>query len=267
MTTITLMTDFGIKDGNVGVMKGVILGIHPQAKIVDLSHMIGPQNIPDAALILARSAPFFPKGTVHVVVVDPGVGTQRRPLAARIGDWYYVGPDNGTITMLLERAPMEGWSSEFVHLDKPRYWLKDVSHVFHGRDIFAPSAAHLAEGVPLGELGSPVSDPVLLQLPKPVQIRNGWRGEVIHLDHFGNVASNIRTEHLGAMLEHREKITVRLGNTVIQGMVQTFGERPEGELVALMGSTGNLIVSVVNGNAAVRLNVHPGDPFEAIMTT
>ncbi len=266
MTTITLMTDFGIKDGNVGVMKGVILGIHPQAQIVDLSHMISPQNIPEAALILLRSVPFFPKGTVHVVVVDPGVGTQRRPMAARIGDWYYVGPDNGILTMLLERAEQEGWQTEFVHLDKPKYWLGEISHVFHGRDIFAPSAAHLAAGVPLMELGTHISDPLRLQLPKPVQLKNGWRGEVIHVDHFGNVASNIRSEHLGRMLDRLEKISVRLNGTQIQGMVRTFGERPEGELVALLGSTGNLIVSVVNGNAALRLNAHIGDPFEVILT-
>ncbi len=266
MTLITLMTDFGIKDGNVGVMKGVIKGICPEAQLIDLSHMISPQNVPEAALILARAAPFFPKGTIHLVVVDPGVGTQRRPMAARLGEAYYVGPDNGTITILLEQAEQSGWRAEFYRLDQPKYWLPEVSHVFHGRDIFAPSAAHLAAGVPLKELGTAISDPVRLKLPAPQPVGNGWRGEVIHIDHFGNIASNIRLEQIGALLKRKENIQVRLNGSVIQGMVDTFGRRPEGELVALMGSTGSLIVSVVNGSAAERLNTHLGDPIAVILT-
>jgi S-adenosylmethionine hydrolase len=259
------MTDFGIKDGNVGVMKGVIWGIAPSAQISDLSHMIAPQNVREAALILARSAPYFPENSVHVVVVDPGVGTARRPMAAKIGSQYYVGPDNGTITLLLERARLEGWPVTFVQLDKPQFWLEKISYVFHGRDIFAPSAAHLASGVPLGELGTPFNDPVLLDLPRPQKTAQGWKGEIMHIDHFGNLASNIRTETLGEALKEMDKITVRVAGAEIRGLVNTFGERPVGELVALMGSTGNLIVSVVNGSAAARLNAKVGDNFEAIV--
>jgi S-adenosylmethionine hydrolase len=265
MPLITLMTDFGIKDGNVGVMKGVIWGICPAAQIADLSHLIGAQNVREAAFVLARHATYFPKGTVHVVVVDPGVGTARRPMAARIGDWFYVGPDNGTVTALLERAEGEGWTREFVHLDRLKYWLPNVSFVFHGRDIFSPVAAHLANGVPLSDLGTAFSDPIRLQLPKPLQTQDGWRGEVLHIDHFGNVASNIRIENLGAAFAQKEKIVVRVGEAEIKGLVDTFGERPQGELIALLGSTGNLIVSVVNGNAAVRLGVKVGDLIEAII--
>ncbi len=262
MTVISLMTDFGIKDGNVGVMKGVIWGIAPHAQISDLSHMIQPQNIREAALILARSAPYFPEDSVHVVVVDPGVGTARRPMAAKIGSQFYVGPDNGTITLLLERAEDEGWQTEFVHLDKPQYWLDKISHVFHGRDIFAPAAGHLASGVSLAELGTRILDPVRLALPKPEQTGHGWRGEIIHIDHFGNLASNIRIEHLAEALKHMDKVTVTLAGEVIRGMVNTFGERQPGDLVALMGSTGNLIVSVVNGSAAERIGVKTGDPID-----
>jgi S-adenosyl-L-methionine hydrolase (adenosine-forming) len=262
MTVISLMTDFGIKDGNVGVMKGVIWNIAPDAQISDLSHMIQAQNIREAALILARSTPYFPENSVHVVVVDPGVGTARRPMAAKIGSQYYVGPDNGTITLLLERAEREGWPLEFVRLDKPQFWLENVSHVFHGRDIFAPIAGHLAKGVSLADLGTRVSDPVRLELPKPEQLTNGWRGEIIHIDHFGNLASNIRVENLLEALTHMENVTVRLADTAITGMVNTFGERQPGELVALLGSTGNLIVSVVNGSAAVWLDVKVGDAIE-----
>ncbi len=265
MSIVSLMTDFGLKDGNVGVMKGVIWGICPEAQIADLSHLIAPQNIREAALILLRSAPYFPDGTVHMVVVDPGVGTARRPMAARLGAQYYVGPDNGTITMLLERVEQEGWKTEFVHLDKPECWLPDVNHVFHGRDIFAPVAAHLARGVPLCELGAPITDPLRLDLPKPERTPDGWLGEVIHIDHFGNLASNIRIEHLGESLDNKAHISVKLRDAEMRGLVNTFGERPAGELVALLGSTGNLIVSLVNGSAAARLNAKVGDPFEAIL--
>jgi hypothetical protein len=262
---ISLMTDFGIKDGNVGVMKGVIWGIAPYAQISDLSHVVQPQNIREAALILYRSAPYFPENSIHIVVVDPGVGTARRPMAAYVGTQYYVGHDNGILTLLLEKAEQEGWKTEFVHLTNPEFWLPNVSYVFHGRDIFAPVAAHLALGVPLASLGTPFENPVRLDLPKPEKTASGWKGEIIHIDHFGNLGSNIRAENLGEALESKEKITVHVGGVEIKGLVNTFGERAIGELIALMGSTGNLIVSVVNGSALERLNVKVGDPFEAIL--
>lgn len=265
MATIAIMTDFGIKDGNVGVMKGVIWSICPTAQIADVSHMIGPQNIREAALVLARSAPFFPDGAIQLVVVDPGVGTTRRPMAARIGRWYYVGPDNGVITLWLERALAEHWPVEFVQLDRPQYWLPEVSHVFHGRDIFAPTAGHLARGVALRKMGTPFSDPVRLDLPAPRTVAGGLIGEIIHIDHFGNVASNIRTEHLRDAQAQRQRVTVDLGGSQITGLVSTFGERETGDLVALFGSTGNLIVAVVNGNAAVRLGAKVGDAFRVTL--
>jgi hypothetical protein len=256
---ITLITDFGIKDGNVGVMKGVIWGICPTAQISDLSHMIQAQNIREAAYICARSVPYFPKDSIHIVVVDPGVGTKRRPMAAKIGDWFFVGPDNGTVTGLLQRAEQAGWQTEFVELNRIKYWLPNVSFVFHGRDIFSPVAAHLANGVPLREFGTSFTDPVRLELPKPEKTKDGWRGEVIHIDHFGNISSNIRAEDLGNAMKRKVNIIVHLNGMEIKGMVDTFGERPVGELIALFGSTGNLIVSMVNGNAAARLGVKTGD--------
>lgn len=258
MTIITLITDFGLKDGNVGVMKGIIGGIAPQAQVIDLSHLISPQDIREAALILLRSAPYFPPGTIHVVVVDPGVGTSRRPLGARLGNQFYIGPDNGSITMLLERLEEQGEQGDFYELNQPQYWLSQVSHVFHGRDIFAPCAAHLAAGVPLERLGIPIVDPVRLDLPRPLRTSTGWQGEVIHIDHFGNLATNIRVEHL-----YKEDCAkVSLAGVEITGMVDTFGERPAGSLVALFGSTGNLIISVVNGSAARQLDVGIGEKIE-----
>ena len=264
MTVITLMTDFGIKDGNVGVMKGVIWGICPTTQISDLSHLIGAQNIREGAYIFARSVPYFPKGSIHVVVVDPGVGTHRRPMAAQIGDWFYVGPDNGTITGLLERAEGEGWQTAFVELKEKKYWLPTISYVFHGRDIFSPVAAHLANGVPLQDLGTPFDNPVRLELPKPQRTDNGWHGEVTHIDHFGNISTNIRVEQLGEAMKQKEKIVVRLNGHEIRGMVNTFGERPVGELVALIGSTSNLGIAVVNGNAVQRLGTSVGDQVEIV---
>jgi hypothetical protein len=259
MRLLTLMTDFGLKDGNVGVMKGVILAIAQQAQIVDISHLIPAQNLAEAALILLRSAPYFPPETIHIVVVDPGVGTARRPMAARLGTQLFVGPDNGVITLLLEHAEAHGWPTEFVHLDKPEFWLPHVSHVFHGRDIFAPSAAHLASGRTLADLGTPLDDPLRLALPRPTRTSTGWRGEIIHIDHFGNAASNIRIEHLAG--NNPQRMMVQIGRVTIAGLVQTFGERPVGETVALFGSTGNLIVSVVNGNAAEQWGIQIGAPI------
>jgi len=256
---ITLITDFGIKDGNVGVMKGVIWGICPTAQISDLSHMIQAQNIREAAYVFARSVPYFPKDSIHVVVVDPGVGTKRRPMAAKIGEWFYVGPDNGTITGLLERAEQQNWTCEFVELNQDKYWLPNVSFVFHGRDIFSPVAAHLANGIPLRELGTSFTDPVRLELPRPEKTKDGWRGQVIHIDHFGNISSNIRTEHLGEAMKQKESIIVDLNGIEVKGLVNTFGEQPLGELIALLGSTGNLGIAVVNGNAATKLGVKIGD--------
>jgi len=258
---ITLMTDFGTKDGNVGVMKGVILRIAPEVQIVDLSHNISPQDVTEAGLVLARAMPYFEPGTIHVVVVDPGVGTSRRPFAARIGPQFIVGPDNGFITLVLKNAKARGEVVEFVHLDRAEYWLKKISDVFHGRDIFAPAAAHLAADASLHDLGTPFDNPVLLSLSEPTRTTSGWRGEVIHIDHFGNISTNIREEHLG----WPHQASVRIGETEVEGLVRTFGERAPGELVVLYGSTGSLLVCQVNGSAASRLGVKVGDPCEVIV--
>lgn len=258
---ITLLTDFGLKDGNVGVMKGVIWSIAPRVQITDLSHQIQPQNLSEAALILLRSAPYFPDGTIHVVVVDPGVGTERRPLAGRVGEQYFVGPDNGVLTMWLEWAEHEGLEIEFVHTNVTRFWRDQISHVFHGRDIFAPVAGHLAAGVKLGDFGPRVDELVRLAIPRPQRTESGWRGEVIHRDHFGSLSTNIRVEDLG----FPDQLTIHIGGVEITDLVNTFGERPPGSLVALYGSTGNLIISVVNGSAAERLGVAIGTPVEVLL--
>src|SRR5574340_1407001 len=187
MTVISLLTDFGISDEYVGVMKGVIWGIAPQARLADITHAIQPQNILHGALVLGRAYRYFPAGTVHLAVVDPGVGTARRGIALRVGAQTFVGPDNGLFTI-----PMgSGEPVEAVSLDNPAYRLPAVSRTFHGRDIFAPAAAHVANGISLSALGEPVSDPVKLSIPQPTRMGNTWLAEVLLVDAFGNLITNL----------------------------------------------------------------------------
>ena len=243
---ITLLTDFGLRDGYHGVLKGVIWGILPDAQIADISHEIAHQDVFEGAQVLARSAFFFPPGTVHVGVVDPGVGTQRRPIALRLGEYTFVGPDNGLFTRVLEKAESQGWPVEYVHLNRPRYWLPEVCNVFHGRDIFAPVAAHLASGVPLRDLGSPISDPVRLDIPRPARTPQGWSGRVVWVDIFGNLTTNLSKNDLAGSTV--EKICI--GGKEIYGTVRAFGDRAPGELVALIDSNDQLSVCMVGGSAA-----------------
>jgi hypothetical protein len=258
MSIITLLTDFGLKDGYPGVMKGVIWSIAPQAQIADITHLIQPQNILEGALTLERTAPFFPPGTIHVAVVDPGVGTQRRPIAARLGEHYFVGPDNGLCTALVESCRSSGIPLQFVHLNQPQFWLAEVSNVFHGRDIFSPVAAHLANGIPLSALGAPIEDPVLLALPRPQRTARGWRGQVTLVDHFGNISTNLEPQHLPSTGD----VEINLAGIRIHGLKRTFGDGQPGELVALFDSEGKLSICVVNGSAAARLGVQVGAQVE-----
>lgn len=263
MKFISLLTDFGLRDGYVGVMKGVIYGIAPDAQIADITHSIAPQNVMEGALALGRAAPYFPHGAVHVAVVDPGVGTARRPMAAKIGPHFYVGPDNGLFTVALERAERRGEGIEMVHLDRRGYWLPEISNVFHGRDIFAPVGAHLANGAPLAELGTAFKEAVRLKLPGVEQTARGLRGQVISVDHFGNLATNIHRSDLPPA--DIDRLRVLVAGAEIHGMVRTFGSRPAGELIALFGTSNDLIISVVNGSAAERLGASAGSPVEVRM--
>jgi hypothetical protein len=255
---ITLTTDFGLEDGYVGVMKGVILSIAPDVDLVDLTHQIRPQDVAGAALTLERSCSFFPAGTIHLVVVDPGVGTSRRKLAARIGDAFFVGPDNGFISLVAQKARREHKGAVYFSLDRSDYWRSEVSNVFHGRDIFAPAAAHLARGVPIENMGSRIDDPVCLPFRAPSVGDFGWVGEVIHVDHFGNLATNLREEHLAGL----GAVRVVVSGEVINGLKRTYGDGQPGELVALIDSAGYLSIALVNGNAQASLKINLGDPVE-----
>ena len=254
MKLLTLLTDFGLQDGFVGVMKGIIYGICPEAQIVDITHAVPAQDVLAGALALERSVPYFPAGTIHIAVVDPGVGTLRRAMAARIGEQLVVGPDNGLFTMLYQLAERQGQKVEAVHLNQPRFWRTEISQVFQGRDIFAPAGAHLANGVKLAELGEAIHDPARLSLLQPQRTSNGWRCQVVAVDHFGTLQINLsRMDLQGASVKQ-----IRLGGVVIEGLCSTFGDRPPGTLINLMDSSDHLSIAVVNGNAAEQLKAAPG---------
>ena len=250
MTIVTLTTDFGLADGYVGIMKGVILGIAPAARLVDLSHKIAPQNVRQAAHVLVRAAPFFPAGTVHLVVVDPGVGGERRPLLVRTATATYVGPDNGLFTAALDQPRAQAFA-----LDRPDFWLAEVSRTFHGRDIFAPVAAYLARGVPAEALGRPIPDALRLSLPEPERTAGGHiAGEVVYTDHFGNLITNIPGDWVPGL-----RWQVRVAGRQIDGLHTTYAEGAPGELMALVSSGSTLEIAVRDGNAAQLLGVDIGE--------
>ena len=261
MTNITLTTDFGSRQGSDAVMHGAIYRIAPDAVITDLSHHISPQNVREAAFVVNNSAFFFPEGTVHVVVVDPGVGTRRRAIACRIGPQYFVAPDNGVLSACIRRAAEEGWLVEFVDLDKPEFWLDDVTMTFHGRDLFAPVAAHLAVGVSLNDLGTPLDDPITIPLWRSQRNEDdSVTGEVIYVDDFGNAICSVLPDEI-AHLDVPDGIQVELCGAVIEGMVTTFGdsEYDSDTLIALWDSSGYLLVSENNGTGGRVIHPSPGD--------
>lgn len=268
---ITLLTDFGEQDGYVGAMKGVMLGIQPDARLVDITHQIDPQNIRQAASVLSAVFPYYPPHTVHLVVVDPGVGSERDPIAVETPVGRFVAPDNGVLTFVLQGQP--SWSA--VRLDRPEYWLGEPSNTFHGRDIFSPVAAHLAKGTPLSDMGSPLEQITLLELPTLSITPHSIRGEVVRIDHFGNLLTNIR--HLQWInddtIEFRPengdgppkqitatKVQVMCGWHTLDRIQQTYSQVPQGRKLALVGSEGELEIAVNQGNAEEALSIKVGDP-------
>lgn len=253
MTVITLTTDFGLSDGYVGAMKGVILGIAPAARLVDLSHEITPQAVRQAAYVLSRAAPYFRAGAIHIAVVDPGVGSARRPLLVSTAQAMFVGPDNGLYTFALEDPTAQAWV-----LDQPAYWLPTISHTFHGRDIFAPVAAHLANGVPPHQVGSPVADAVrLAPLTAQRHGNNHITGHVIHVDRFGNLITNVPAAWVTA-----SGWTCAIAGQCIPQISDTYASAAPGELLALLSSGGTIEVAMREGNAAQVLRVGANQPIE-----
>lgn len=248
---IALTTDFGQTDSYVGAMKGVILRICPEAVLVDISHEIRPQAVQQAAYVLSTAVPYFPLGTVHLVVVDPGVGSERRPIVVQTERAIYVAPDNGVLSLTLGQEPV----LQAIHLTEPRYRLSPVSDTFHGRDIFAPAAAHLASGTKPGELGKPLRPSELLTLPAldpQSQLDGGWQAEILHIDHFGNLVTSFRIPN------HGSPTAITLAGQRIETLSRTFADGAPGELVAYVGSSGYLEIAVRQGNAARQLDLDIG---------
>lgn len=246
---ITLTTDFGTRDSFVAQMKGVILGINPEAVLIDVTHDIHPFSVMEGALVLKGVAPYFPSGTIHVAVVDPGVGGQRRGLALHCAGRYYVGPDNGLFSLVLSG----GTPFEVRRIENPEYLLADPSPTFHGRDLFAPVAAHLSLGARLDTVGSLVDDPVMLSIPAVKESSSGIEGEVIHVDRFGNLVSNIEASMLDRPVEK-----VSVGTVEISGISRFFSQVPIGERLALINSFGYLEIAVNQGDASRLLDIGPG---------
>jgi S-adenosyl-L-methionine hydrolase (adenosine-forming) len=249
MTIITLTSDFGLLDPYVGIMKGVILTISPHAHLVDLTHEIPPRDVAAAAYALQTAINYFPRGTVHLVVVDPGVGSARRPLLVTTERAAFVGPDNGLFSFVLREPAARAWV-----LDKPEYWLAEPSRTFHGRDIFAPVAARLASGTAPKKVGTPVTDPVIIAPAAAERMGNSEiRGHVLHIDHFGNLITSVPGEWLAGA-----QWTCEIANASIRGPSETYSAAEPGGLVLLTGSGGMAEVAVRDGSAAERLHAARG---------
>ncbi len=242
---VTLTTDFGTRDAYTGAMKGAILTVCPDVRIVDITHEIAPRDIVEGAWTLALAFRYFPPGTVHVAVVDPGVGTERRGVAVRAGDWNFVGPDNGVLAWAIEAA---GGASCVVELREPRYFRDPVSPTFHGRDVFAPVAAHIASGVPLDALGPRVEDLAPLPLPAPLIEDVRIVCEVVHVDRFGNGITNLDRATLDGW--RRGPVRVTVGGRDLGDLRTTYADAAPGEPLALIDSTGHLEIALRDGSAA-----------------
>lgn len=251
---ITLLTDFGDKDPYVGIMKGVIYGLNPAAQVIDLTHQVSPQAVREGAFLLQNAYPYFPPDTIHVAVVDPGVGTERKGICIHVpGMGYFIGPDNGLFSYVLDQFP----NTPIHEITNPRFQRAEISATFHGRDVFAPASAHLSLGEDWEEIGPP------LENWSPVRLPNLWpawvdepgghsiTGEIIHVDHFGTLVTNIpKRSFENVDREALEKASISIAlRYQLRGVLRTYGEAAKGELVALFGSSGFLEIARVNGRA------------------
>ena len=268
---IVLTTDFGAASPYAGVLHGVVLRINPSARIVDLTHQIQPQNIRQASFILGINYRFFPEGSIHVAVVDPGVGTDRKPLLVVTPTARFLAPDNGLLSFVLAGllkeppdqpglVPLPSDCAAY-YLTNSRYWLNPVSHTFHGRDIFAPVAAHLSLGVSPDELGQPTREIVWLPAPQPTRRGNNLSGEVVYTDHFGNLVTNIPAQELADHVSLQMEIKGRRINHLSRTFHDREPEHVDG-LLALVNSHGYLEIALADGSAASLLGVDTGEPVQ-----
>ncbi len=253
---VTLLTDFGRGDVYAGLLHGVILGIVPHLRVVDLTHDVAPQAVLEAAFLLESAYRYFPPGTVHLAVVDPGVGTARPLIAMEAGPAFFVAPDNGLLTVVWQGlGDGERTAARIVELTEPGFWLPQVSSTFHGRDILAPVAAHLAAGRPLEEVGRPRQGLMLLPEAQPTIAPNGTvQGRIVHVDRFGNCGTNIPAGSLGSAS------VVTAGGHPVGWLRRTYADVAPGQPLALAGSDGRLEIAVREGSAAEALGLRVGDP-------
>ncbi len=261
---ITLLTDFGSRDPFVGVMKGVILGVNPSARIVDITHEVEPHDVLQAAYLLFTAHRFFPHGTVHAVVVDPGVGSERRAILAVTDRYAYVGPDNGVFSPALA----EGREGRAFAITDPRFFRPQVGGTFHGRDVFAPVAAWLSKGVAPDEFGHEIFDYSRLHLPRAAMAGEGFlRGEIAYIDRFGNAMTNVTAEDLDAIADRRlwGSLRVCTGGVEVSGLTRCYADSPPGTPNALVNSWGCVEIYLAQGNASRELGLGRGQPVEVYL--
>ena len=266
MSIITLLTDFGTSDEYVGLMKGVILSINPTTTIVDVTHQIDSQDTMQAAFAIQAAYRYFPAGSVHLIVVDPGVGTGRALLASEMKGHFFVAPDNGVLTLLFDEDDV----TSLIRITNSKYFLDSVSQTFHGRDIIAPVGAHITRGVALKQLGIDMdpADAVWLDNFQPQTLDSGEIvGRIVAADHFGNLISNIDVQMLAAArrISQENRIRIKIGFHVIYGMSESYGSGRPNTPLALIGSRGYLEIAIKNGNAAQVLDARKGDAVRVII--
>jgi S-adenosyl-L-methionine hydrolase (adenosine-forming) len=259
---VTFTTDFGLSDPFVGIMHGVVLNIHPQTTIVDISHAVASYDVPDGAWTIAQAYRFFPPRTVHVVVVDPGVGSRRRPIIVETDDYVFVAPDNGVLSLVEAREP----KFSVRHITAERYFLQPVSQTFHGRDIFAPVAGWLSKGVAPAEFGPEVTDHARLPLPAVERVGDtSLRGVVIKVDKFGNLITNISEQDAPALFASvPPAVSILIGETIVR-LRHSYAEGSEGEVFAILGSSGYLEIATRQASAAERLGASVGTPVGIVI--
>ena len=255
---ITLTTDFGLSDPFAGIMKGVILSVNPKARIVDITHGVPRHDILAGAMVLQSSCSYFPKGTIHLAVVDPGVGSSRRPLLAISDDYAFVGPDNGLLAHQIDSQQ----NVRVFHLTEQGCFLKPVSQTFHGRDIFAPIAAWLSHGKPPELFGPTIDDWIRLDWPVPRRVGTSLFGTVLRVDRFGNLITNISPEDLTSRPDTTHVIEIDIGGRTIRRICRSYAEAADGEPFTIIGSAGLLEISVCQASAAALLGVGPREEFE-----
>src|SRR5262245_45711071 len=256
---VALLTDFGHRDPFVGMMKGVMLGINPDLQLVDISHEITPQHIRQAAIALAVTFQCFPPQTIFLVVVDPGVGGERRPILVETAEHLFVGPDNGVLSLMLEQAEVR----RVIHATQARYFRQPISHTFHGRDVFAPLAAWLSRGVEAQEMGPAIDDYQRLLLPRPhVQTSEGLEGEVVYQDRFGNLITNISEAWVRELWGPPpwRGLQARVEAAIINGLDSHYAQRSRGELGLVVNSWGLFEIFANGGNAAQVTGASEGSP-------